>query len=103
MRLMSYPFRLTPNGSIASVEQKSSQAAAEQIAMLLLTERGERPMVPTFGVTSPAFWEVDPGEMALAISLYGPRVTISAVKAYYSDDATLRVSVESGPSWGEFH
>ena len=94
MRLLSYPFRLTPSGAIASVEQKSSQAAAEQIAMLLLTEKGERPMIPSYGITSPAFWEIDPGEIALAVSLYGPKVTVAAVKAYYSDDATLRVSVE---------
>ena len=32
MRVFSHPFRLTANGSLATVEQNSTQAIAEQIA-----------------------------------------------------------------------
>lgn len=94
MRLISYPFRLNPNGSIATVEQESDQADAEQIAMLCLTEKGERVMVPAFGLTDPSFAGLDTGELALQIALYGPDVSISSVTAYYPDDATLKVNVE---------
>lgn len=94
MRLLSYPFRLTANGSIATVEQRSSQAAAEQIAMIVLTEKGERVMLPAFGIIDPSFDKLDAGEVALEVSLYGPKVTITNVEAYYQDDSTLTVDLE---------
>lgn len=94
MRVFSYPFRLTDNGSIATVEQKSSQATAEQIAMLILTEQGERQMLPAYGITNPTFDEVSTSEIALQVALYGPDVSISNVTAYYPDQSTLTVNVE---------
>ena len=94
MRIFSYPFRLTQNGSIATVEQNSSTAAAEQIAMLVLTEKGERQMVPAFGITDPTFSGIDPSELALGLSIYGPDVSIVGINAYYQDDATLAITLE---------
>ena len=94
MRILSYPFRLTANGDIATVEQYSAQCTAEQIAMLILTEQGERQMIPAFGIVDPAFDEVDASEIALQVAIYGPNVSVSDVTAYYPDDATLTVNVE---------
>jgi len=94
VRVFSHPFRLTANGSLATVEQNSTQAIAEQIAMLILTEQGERVMLPNFGITNPAFGEVDSTEIALQVALYGPSVSIGSVNAYYQDDSVLTVNVE---------
>lgn len=94
MRLFSYPFRITPNGSIATVEQYSSQYTAEQIAMITLTEKGERQLIPNFGLVDPTFLGVNVGDLSLQVSLYGPDVSISNLSAYYEDDSILTVKVE---------
>lgn len=94
MRILSHPFRLTPSGSLATVEQNSTQGIAEQVAMLILTEQGERVMLPNFGITDPTFGSVDPTEISLQVALYGPSVSVASVDAYYLDDMTLTVNVE---------
>lgn len=94
MRIISFPFRLTANGDLASVEQNSAQGAAEQIAMLIQTEIGERVMLPSFGVTDMTFHRPDEGEIALGVALYGPQVTVTSVTSYYQSDDTLIVGLE---------
>lgn len=94
MRLLSYPFRITQNGAISTVEQYSTQYTAEQIAMLALTEKGERQMIPNFGLSDPSFTGIDPSELSLQVALYGPDVELTSLDAYYEDDSTLTVKVE---------
>lgn len=81
--LLSHPFRLGPGGSIATVEQHSDQHHAEAIAVLMSTRRGERVLAPTFGTSDPAFAEVDAGELAAQVALFGPPVTITDVDTKY--------------------
>lgn len=92
-RILSFPFRLAGAGAVATVEQASDDANAEQVAVLLLTRTGERPMVPTFGLTDPAFRGIEPGEVAAGLSLYGPPVRLLGVDSHATDDATTAVEV----------
>lgn len=78
-KIISHPFRLNLNGAVATVVQDSEQADREQIAVLVLTKRGERPMAPGFGITDPVFNRVDAGEVTAGVALYGPPVTITEV------------------------
>lgn len=78
-RILSHPFRLTPVGNVVTVEQDSDQADREQIAVLALTIRGERPLVPGFGITDPAFAGFEAGELAAGVATYGPPVRIIEV------------------------
>ena len=50
MELLSHPFRLERNGSAATVTDGSDEANAEGIAILAMTRRGERDLVPEFGL-----------------------------------------------------
>lgn len=92
-RILSHPFRLLGNGSAATVEQSSDEANAEQLAVLALTRRGERPMAPGFGVGIDAFSRPDAAELAAGVALYGPSVHLAGVEVTPRNDTTLDVTV----------
>lgn len=94
MNLISYPFRLKPNGSVASVDQNTPQADAEQVAMLLLTKKGERQLVPGFGISDVTLGMLDVNEVASAISVYYPGLNITGIRPVWVNDGFLSVEVE---------
>lgn len=78
-RILSHPFRLLANGAAATVEQDTDAGDAEQIAVLILTRRKERPLVSGFGMTDPTFGGFDVGELAAGVTIYGPPRPIADV------------------------
>lgn len=86
MELLSYPFRLSPIGRVATVTQGSAEAAAEEIAQLVLTEPGERPLVPEYGINDPTFGRIDVGDIAAAVQIWGPGVAVTGAET--KDDST---------------
>jgi hypothetical protein len=97
--MMSFPFRLDPTGSVACVEQESDQANAEQVAVLCLTFKGERTLVPGFGVTDPTFQlgGLEVAEVRAGIDQFGPPVEILGVEEVYAQP-TQFVQLRLGPS-----
>jgi hypothetical protein len=92
-RILSHPFRLALTGAAATVEQDTDQADAEQIAVLALTVRGERPLVPGFGVTDPVGGGFTPAELIAGVTMYGPPRTISTIDTRYASDTEQVVEV----------
>lgn len=92
-KILSYPFRILPNGAAASVDQGSDEANAEQIGVLALTRIGERALVPTFGVEDPAFGSVTMGDLVAGITMFGPEVRIDDVAIRRRDEHTQEVSI----------
>lgn len=90
--ILSHPFRLHA-GRVATVEQDSDTADAEQIAVLALTRLGERPLVPGFGMTDPTFVGFDEGELRGGVAVYGPPVTIHRVTTTQLGEAEQAVDV----------
>ena len=77
---LSFPFRLTPTGSVATVERGSNDEIEEAIAVLTLTVVGERPMRPSFGVPDPAFAGLYVGDIQVGLNEHGPKgVVIQSV------------------------
>lgn len=94
MQILSHPFRLDGNGSIASVEAESDEGEAEQIAVLALTLLGERPLVPGFGIPDPAFASAYPsGALVAGLATYGPPVRVQSVEAKPLSDTEVVVEV----------
>lgn len=90
--ILSHPFRVTPDGSVAVVEEGSTRANAEAIAILAGTLRGERPIVPEFGVTDPAMVAIDPREVSIGLATFGPPgVTLTRSESEPVDQQTERV------------
>lgn len=93
--LISHPFRVV-GGSIATVPQGSDDSTAEQLAVLVLTRRGERQMVPLFGVNDPAFQTYDQADIQLGIDLFGPEVELEAIDVSFPTDRTQEAVIRYG-------
>lgn len=78
-QVLSYPFRITPAGGAATVDETSDQAYAESLAVLILTRRGAMPLAADFGLTDPAFAGVAPSELAGQVARWGPPVQLVGV------------------------
>jgi hypothetical protein len=92
--ILSHPFRLLPNGAAATAEQQSEAAEAEQIGVLVLTRRGERPLASGFGIFDPAFAGLRATELVAAVAAYGPPVTINNVESTAVSDTVQQVTIE---------
>lgn len=94
MRLLSYPFRLTPAGDVATVEDLTEDAAGEDLAVLIFTRKGERTLVPDYGVTDPAYHSLNLAEVAVGITDYGlPGVTLDDVTVTHPTDTLERIEL----------
>jgi hypothetical protein len=93
-QILSHPFRIAGNGVVATVEQTSDQGYAEQLAVLILTEIGERPLAPGFGITDPTFSTLDPADIAAGLTAYGPDIRVVDVRVEYESDSTQLVNVD---------
>lgn len=93
-RILSHPFQLAANGTVATVEQQSELADAQQIGVLALTVVGERPLVPGFGVSDPNGRGFNGAELAAGVATYGPPVTIRRVSTKVRSAVEIAVTVE---------
>lgn len=91
MDLLSFPPRLRPDGTFATVEDGSDDANREAIALLCLTRKGERPLVPDYGITDPVASELDVAELNAALETFGPPLLVTDADVTYPDDRTALV------------
>lgn len=91
--LISYPFQLSPAGSVATVDQGSDAQLAQELAVAVLTRTGERVLVPSFGIADPVFVGFDEDALRLHVELFGPPVVIDEVTVQFINDNTQDVAV----------
>lgn len=89
MQLLAHPFRLLPNGQVATVEQGSDASNAQLLAVLILTRLDERPLQPGFGIIDPTFTGLDLSEVAAAVTAYGPDIDLEDMTVEQRADAQL--------------
>lgn len=90
-RLISFPFRLDPTGSVATTEQDSDGEIDEQLAVALLTRPGERIVVPTFGVNDPAFTGFLNSALQRHLLDFGPTVDAEIISTDRTAEGRERV------------
>lgn len=92
---MSYPFRLSANGTVQTVTQGSDEANTELIAVLLTTITGERVFYPTFGITDPVGGSgIDPSEVSAKVAQFGPDgVTITGIDVSWPNEHVSNVTI----------
>lgn len=79
--VISFPFRLTPQGTVATVAHGSELEVEEAIAVMTLTLEGERLLTPGFGIPDPTFFGLNAGDLQTCIDEYGPEgVVIEGVE-----------------------
>lgn len=90
---MSHPFRLLPNGAVATVDEDTEAGDGEGLTHIALTLRGERPLVPDFGITDPTFTGINPGDIAATAAVYGPDVEIVGVDVSWASETEQVVDI----------
>lgn len=90
MDLLAFPFRLRPDGSAATVTDGSDEAHRQEVALLCLTRKGERVLVPDYGTTDPVADLLDVAELNAALSTFGPALVVEELEVDYPDSTTVR-------------
>lgn len=94
-QILSVPFRFLPDGRAATVEQHSTAGRAEQIGVLILTERGEHPLAPGYGYTDPTWRRgLNSVELNAQLAVYGPLATVTRVAVDFTTMSNERITVE---------
>lgn len=92
-QLISHPFMLSSNGSVATIDQNSDEYIAQQLAIICTTEPGERLYVPGFGISDPAFQGFEQIALKTQLETYGPEVQITDVIVTFPEDGVQNVKV----------
>lgn len=100
MDLLAHPFRAGPDGSIVTVEQDTDEDLAQELAITLLTRRGERPLVPDFGITDPAYRNLDLAELNVTLADFGPPIKAVLVEVAPVTDTVEQVTLTYQPTGG---
>lgn len=95
--LLAFPFRLTKNGKVVTREDGSVEGLTEDIAVLCLTQPGERELVPEFGLPDLAYEGILQEELASKIALFGPDVSINNIKSSFPREGYQQIEVEYEP------
>ena len=90
--LISFPFRLTGAGAVATRDDGTEDYYGDELAMLVMTLPGERELVPTYGMDV-AFNEVDVNELQTQVEVFGPPVQIVSVTNKFVSSTDLDVTI----------
>lgn len=90
---ISFPFRVTSTGRVATVAAGSVEQQQELLAKLLLVRPGERHLAPEYGLDDPAFGGFADVGLADAVRTFGPDVDLQAVEVTPVGDSAERVVV----------
>lgn len=97
--LISFPFRLSAVGQVVTRQDFTNEYYAEELGCLVGTIPGERPLVPTYGLTDPTFQAVDANEIAAKAALFGPPVRIVRVTPQWLPNNRQDVLIEFEPNY----
>lgn len=92
-RLISFPFRVDPTGSVAARDDSDVEYLGEELAQLIQTHPGERELVPLYGLNDPAYAGLDAAMLTGQVSLFGPPVQITKVESRPLNDTQTDVVV----------
>lgn len=93
---LSAALALNPDGSFIWQQQGLISEVAQSVEMIVGTPRGQRTMVPTFGVPDPTFtYPVNKGDIQHAIAQFETRATAN-VNITYAPNGIANVTVNVG-------
>tara|TARA_B100000470_G_C19500950_1_gene263043 strand:- start:143 stop:436 length:294 start_codon:yes stop_codon:yes gene_type:complete len=94
MEVLSVPLSLDTSGEFKRVDVASDEYKAEQVQVFVLTNKGERQMWPTFGVTDPTFDNMHEQEILEEFStFYGGSIMLDRVNIVKREGKVDRIEV----------
>lgn len=94
VQLISFPFRLNKQGTVATADDTSAEYCAERLAIILGTRPGERVMNPDFGINDPAFEGFTETALRIQVARSGMPIDLGTIKRMYLDDAREQVTIQ---------
>ena len=94
--VMAYPFKLDPTiGGFAVTDDETDTYKAQAVSAFLRTQKGERPMFYSFGITNPLFHEFDSGDFFSSFSDFysSGTINISEISVASTNGAVSDVAV----------
>lgn len=91
---LQVPFRFAA-GKAAKVDARSDAGLLQQVAVLLMTRLGERPMRLALGVHDPTWHDLDLVEANSALRTFGSGVRLARLSAEWADATTRRLVIEA--------
>lgn len=91
--LISHPFRILPNGNVATREEDSDEYLGERLELILTIRPGERLLVPEFGIGDLEFQGLAASALENQIELFGLPVTIIEVVERVTGEGTVDYTV----------
>lgn len=91
----SLPFRFGTDGTVETVRQGSDEAVLQSVAVVLMTRRGERALLPWLGIDDPTWADVDLVEAQAAVAQAGIGVHLRKLSAEWSNATTRRLVIEA--------
>jgi hypothetical protein len=99
-QLLAFPFAFGPDGAAVTVDDASDDYVEQQLQVIIGTRPGERPMCWPYGISDPAFDEIDPADIQAVLNDYGPYgVTVDGVVA--TPDTATQTSVVVSWQWAD--
>lgn len=93
---LSAALALNPDGSFIWQQQGLISEVAQSVEMIVGTPKGQRTMIPSFGIPDPTFtYPVNKGEIQQAIAQFETRATAN-VNVTYAPNGIANVTVNVG-------
>jgi phage baseplate assembly protein W len=93
MDAFAYPFRFS-GGRVVKVDDQSDAYAAQIIAGVLKTGKGELLLNPVYGTEAIEFSSMDVAGLIHTVSAYHPTIRIDSINQEIQSDGTVKISVE---------
>lgn len=90
MDCLSFPIKFTDTG-LKRLTENSFDYYKQILTISLLTEPGEHPITPEFGVLDPSFTPIEPEDFILNAARFVPEVEITGINPSFTQDGGLSV------------
>ena len=93
MDSIAHPFRFS-GGHVVVVDDESDAYAAQIIAAVVKTEKGEMPLNPDFGTRQPEFAALDRSGIAYTVAAYHPSINIDSISETIEANGEVKIKIE---------
>jgi phage baseplate assembly protein W len=98
---LTHPFRITAQRRAATMPLGGAAHAAQLAGHVLSTTPGERGLAPEFGLPDPTGGQIDPAQIAAALTLCAPELDVEALTVTQTADGQVDVTVTVDWDLGE--
>lgn len=90
---LQHPMQVGYDGTMATVGANTDEHLTQQVAVIVGTRLGERPMAVGFGVPQPPWSGLFAGDIQVVLDQFGPPILVTDVVASPRDEQTSDYTV----------